>query len=492
MTVNNGWTGRVIDGRFPLRQWMGGSDRSGVFVTELKDPDPQKSAPQKAVIRVIPADYAMAQAQLARWDAAAKLSHPHVMKPLHMGQSEVDATSVVYCVTEYADEVLADVLKDRPLTPDEVQEMLVPVLDALSYLHGKGFVHGHLRPSNVLVVNDNLQLSGDGLEAAGEPSTYYRKLDVYDAPEAGRTVMTPAADVWSLGMMLVTALTQKPAEWDRARDLYQEKEPAVPEGLPEPFAGMARRCLRIDPAARCALTDLSEVKPEHLEPVEVRSLAQQPTQSLAQNPAKSPAMSSGEVRNAAVNPAVVGPKSVDTSVRQDRERKNNPTRWIAIIALVILIVVVVRIYLWPHTHKSIDTPQATTFPVNPVSQAKPESSIKKPHAVIAEGPTAGNATAGTGATTAATPGGGVAGRVMPQPPESALHTIHGTVRVSIQMMVDASGDVTNATFASVGPSRYFANMALAAARRWKFAPGSAGTRMVEFDFTQGGVTAKAE
>ena len=29
--------------------------------------------------------------------------------------------------------------------------MLGPLIDALSYLHGEGFVHGHLKPNNILV-----------------------------------------------------------------------------------------------------------------------------------------------------------------------------------------------------------------------------------------------------------------------------------------------------------------------------------------------------
>jgi TonB family protein len=36
--------------------------------------------------------------------------------------------------------------------------------------------------------------------------------------------------------------------------------------------------------------------------------------------------------------------------------------------------------------------------------------------------------------------------------------------------VDASGNVSEAKFVSAGPSKYFAERALAAARRWKFTP----------------------
>lgn len=465
-TINRDWVGRVIDAQFPLLQWLGGSGQSGVFLTEFKDSESAAPSPRKAAIRVILANYPTAHAQLMRWKAAAKLSHPHLMKLLHMGQSQVDTAGVVYCVTEYADEVLSDVLKDRPLKPDEVRDMLVPVLDALFYLHGNRYVHGHLKPSNVLVVNNKLQLSGDTLEAVGEPGTYHRKLDVYDAPEAGRAMMAPAADVWSLGMTLIAALTQHPPAWDRARDLYQEKEPTVPRELPEPFAKMVRKCLRLDPAERCTLADLNKARSE-----------QTPAQPEKQTKAADPIAPLAEARKG-------GPVGIFTAA-----------------AVVVVVVIFIIFYLRPHAKDSTTASQPAAAEQSVPQAAAPAATTEKPHAAIAESPRAGSgvaprpnagtATAGMAQMTASA-NSSATHRVMPQPPQSALNTIQGTVRVKIQLSVDANGNVTNASFASAGPSRYFANMALAAAQQWKFAPGSPSPQTVEFDFTQGGVTASVE
>ena len=49
--------------------------------------------------------------------------------------------------------------------------MLEPILDALSYIHANGYVHGHLKPSNILVVENEVKLSSDGLIPAGSPRT---------------------------------------------------------------------------------------------------------------------------------------------------------------------------------------------------------------------------------------------------------------------------------------------------------------------------------
>jgi TonB family protein len=65
-------------------------------------------------------------------------------------------------------------------------------------------------------------------------------------------------------------------------------------------------------------------------------------------------------------------------------------------------------------------------------------------------------------------------RVLPEVPSQARRTIQGRVRVNVRVRVDPSGKVAEAKFDSAGPSKYFAQLALQAARRWKFTPVSAG------------------
>jgi TonB family protein len=67
-------------------------------------------------------------------------------------------------------------------------------------------------------------------------------------------------------------------------------------------------------------------------------------------------------------------------------------------------------------------------------------------------------------------------QVLPDVSRGAQDTIEGHVRVSVQVSVDASGNVSQATLVSPGPSKYFANRALAAANRWKFTPPQVGGR----------------
>jgi len=69
-------------------------------------------------------------------------------------------------------------------------------------------------------------------------------------------------------------------------------------------------------------------------------------------------------------------------------------------------------------------------------------------------------------------------QVQPDVSRNALNTITGRLKVSVQVAVDASGNVSQAKFVSHGPSQYFANRAMAAAQRWKFNPPQVNGRAV--------------
>ena len=245
--IRSDWVGRVVDGRFTLLQWLGSSGRSDVFLTELQGP-----RPRKATIKLIPAGTGDAHARIAGWAATRGLSDPHLMRLFDTGRCQIDTSVLLYAVTEYAEEVLAEIIPERPLTPSEAQEMLGPILDALSYLHGKGFVHGRLKPSNILDVDNQVKLSGDSLQVAGKPVRHAATLTVYDAPEVADGTISPAADIWSLGVTLVETLTQRPPVWERSAN----REPVVPGSIPQPFADIAQECLRLDPARRCTLSEV--------------------------------------------------------------------------------------------------------------------------------------------------------------------------------------------------------------------------------------------
>jgi TonB family protein len=256
------WEGQVVDARFLLRQYLGGSEHSAVFLTERGTP------PQKAAIKFIQVDEPDAELQLFRWKHANKLSHPHLLCTFESGRCRLSNFELLYVVMEYAEENLSQFLPQRPLTPAEARDVLAPTLQGLAFLHGEGLVHGHVRPSNILAIDDQLKLSSDGVFSidehaeqghlpAAEPRQSIfpaglRHASPYDPPEIAKGIISPAGDVWSLGITLVEALTQQlPAVGTGTQG------PIVPDTLPAIFLDITRHCLHRDPQRRWTVVEIA-------------------------------------------------------------------------------------------------------------------------------------------------------------------------------------------------------------------------------------------
>src|SRR5712671_3373830 len=173
------WEGQVIEGRFPLLRYLGGSDHSAAFLTERG-----AGASQKAVIKLIPSDPASAESQLRRWKQSAELAHPHLVRVFESGRWELEGTPLLYVVMEAAEEDLSQILPERALSPAEVRELLPPALAAIACIHERGLVHARLRPSNILAAGDQVKVSADSLRASGEMLASASGMDGYAPPEA--------------------------------------------------------------------------------------------------------------------------------------------------------------------------------------------------------------------------------------------------------------------------------------------------------------------
>ena len=233
--------GQAVDG-IALLRLLGGGESSAVYLAER--------AGERCAIKLVPAEDVVAQLPLSRWEQASKLSHPHLTRILQWGRARLNGTPLVYVAMEYGEEELAGV--DRPLTPKEAREMLTPAVKALAYLHGKGFAHGRIKPSNILSVQDQLKISGDAPLRKGERHASSTAPQPYDPPELATTGVTPAGDVWSLGVTLVEALTKELPAFDGG-------VLRLPDALkPDSFRDVATGCLDRDPARRWTIADIAQ------------------------------------------------------------------------------------------------------------------------------------------------------------------------------------------------------------------------------------------
>ena len=426
------WEGRIVDGKFPLRKWLGGSDHSAVFLTERGG-----RSPQKAAVKLIPVEtrdhephgreYADEDEQLSRWAEIAKLSHPHLLRTWEYGRCQIDGTRLLYVVMEYAEENLAEILPVRPLTADEARQMLQPTAEALTTLHRAGFVHGRMKPANILAVNDQLKISTDNLGKAGERN---RASSLYDAPESALTGLSAAADMWSLGGTLLAVLTQvQPLE-------TSQRGLAITDDIPQPLLGIVRDCLHLDPQRRCTADDILD----RLQPKAVKPVA-----AVAVKAAEKPAAPTGRKWNAK---ATVG---------------------LVVIGIVLIIFIAL-----------LSGKFASHPPAIPAAQTQPVSAPPKVEAPAARSPAPFAEKEKTASKSSTR--GSVRQQVMPGISQSALRTIHGTVKLGVRVDVDSSGNVTEARITTAGPSKYFANLALVAARQWKFDPPQVNGKAVSSEW----------
>jgi eukaryotic-like serine/threonine-protein kinase len=145
--------------------------------------------------------------------SVAQLSHPNIVTVIDRGEDDGQQ----YIVFEYIDGESVKQLVDRtgPLPARRVIELGLQMADALAFAHQHGLVHRDVKPQNVLVTEDG--------EAKVTDFGIARSLDVehgvtqtgtvlgtsnYLSPEQARgQTVTPATDVYSLGVVLFELLT---------------------------------------------------------------------------------------------------------------------------------------------------------------------------------------------------------------------------------------------------------------------------------------------
>jgi TonB family protein len=482
---------QVVGGKFRLGQFVGRTQRTAIFLTEY-DGQPVK----KAAIKLIPADSVDALAQLSRWKQAAKLSHSHLVRLLEMGRCQIDHADMLYVVMEYAEENLSAVIARRPLDANEARALLGPVVDALAYIHAQGFVHCRLKPSNIMADDDLLKISSDGLCRIGESSGSPGEPGAYDPPEASGGRISPAGDVWSLGMTLTEALTQRLPVWERTN----QAEPSLPSNLPPEILDLARHCVRRDPQMRWTVGDIA---------ARLQSNSPAPPKQMLPNPA--PSFASPRAIGAAVL-AVLALAAIIAGPRLfKRSPETQPAPATAVEQAPNQLPTQPRVQppvapsATPKPENKPVLSQTSRLPVPATSQqlpliAKPTQavrpstpqsaarSLKTSQEKSSEKHLAANKPApwappvrseapATG-TSSGMVRGKVVQQVLPEAPQKARDTIRGKVRLTVKVNVDESGNVTQATLDAPGPSQYFADRTLAAAKLWKFVPAKIDGRKV--------------
>src|SRR5579863_21306 len=169
------WDGRIVNGKYRLRQFLGETAEMAVYLTEVNG--------STALLKLLAANAPQARSQVASWKLAVQFSHPNLVRVFETGLWHADDDhDMQFAAMENCEESLDAVLRQRPLTPAEGRPMLVPLLDALKYLHQHSVAHGQLNPANILAIGDQLKLSADHLRHCSNANDPLG-TGPYDAPE---------------------------------------------------------------------------------------------------------------------------------------------------------------------------------------------------------------------------------------------------------------------------------------------------------------------
>jgi WD40 repeat protein len=215
-------------------------------------------------------------------EAAANLTHPHIVPIYEIGEHEgqhyfsmrlVEGGSLEARIAEFA--LSGDVRNDGALSRSELAErqarvarLMATIARAIHYAHQRGVLHRDLKPANILLDADGQpQVADFGIAKllAGDGDSTHTATVVgtpnYMAPEqaAGTTKqLTTAADVFGLGAILYRLLTGRPP-FEAATPVATlqqviEREPAPPRShnaaLSRDLETICLKCLAKDPQRR--------------------------------------------------------------------------------------------------------------------------------------------------------------------------------------------------------------------------------------------------
>ena len=264
--------GDVLGGRYEIREELG----RGGMATVYRGVDLRLRRP--VAVKVFRGSFAEAvdpQRTAQEMRLLASVSHPSVVGVLDA--SNGDGVHGAYLVMELVvgDDLGALLHRARgALAADRARRIVADVAAALAALHAQGVVHRDVKPANILVPEGALSPTSavaakltdfgiaqlvDGARMTGPESIL--GTAAYLSPEQVRGMPPqPASDVYSLGLVLLEALTGArafPGPAAEAAMARLHRPPALPQHASPALADLLSRMTALDPERRPAAADVA-------------------------------------------------------------------------------------------------------------------------------------------------------------------------------------------------------------------------------------------
>ncbi len=260
--------GTVLGGRYTLTERIGGGGMGAVWRAE--DAVLGRPVAVKILHPALLEDGNFAERFRREARLLAALDHPGIVDVHDYGEEEppdaADGERLAYLVMELVDgrpldQVLAE---DGTLLPARALGLLAEALDALHAAHRRGIVHRDVKPSNLMLRADGrVTVTDFGIARtmAGTRLTASHAVigtALYMAPEqAEGKPITPAADLYAIGVVCYELLTGKPpftgeGMLEVALKHLREPVPELPADVPPEVRAFVATALAKDPGGRFA------------------------------------------------------------------------------------------------------------------------------------------------------------------------------------------------------------------------------------------------
>jgi len=249
----------ILAGRYQLGELLGQGGMADVYRAQDLDQD---TAVAVKLVRSTDADLARRLAQEAK--ALRRLQHPALVRLLDAGVSDGRPFLVMDLVEG---PTLSQRLRSGPLGAATTAELAATMCGALAYVHEHGIVHRDVKPGNIMLGPDGRACLTDfGIASMADNSTLTATgttlgTAAYMAPEQlEHHQVGPAADVWSLAMVLLECLIGQRVYQGNAVEVVTRRLSGpipIPVDLPVPWRLVLAGMFDHDPARRPSAADVA-------------------------------------------------------------------------------------------------------------------------------------------------------------------------------------------------------------------------------------------
>lgn len=219
------WTGRLLSGRYEVRELIGRGGMADVYLGA------DARLGRRVAIKVLKSNLSNDPTFRNRFRleamAASKMSHPSIVRVFDAGDEDAGpedqvplGSTIPYIVMEHVEgHLLSELMRQGQLQERHVLKVADGVLTALEVSHRSGIVHRDIKPANIMVAQDGtVKVMDFGIaravsDATGnlEQTTSILGTALYISPEQARgDEPDTRTDLYSLGVVMYELLAGAP------------------------------------------------------------------------------------------------------------------------------------------------------------------------------------------------------------------------------------------------------------------------------------------